>query len=70
MQHLETCLLIAEAHRVLRHLVLVLTVFFHCIYKMKYSCSQDSSVCLLDFWSRNAPLVKNPANRVSFDLPR
>ena len=29
MQHLETCLLIAEANRMLCHLVMVLTVFFH-----------------------------------------
>ena len=35
----ETCLWIAEAHRVLcRHLVMFQTVFFHWIYKMKYSC--------------------------------
>ena len=44
MQHLETCLLIAEADRVLCHLVMVLTVFSHWMYKMKYSCYQDSSV--------------------------
>ena len=40
MQHLETCLLIAEADRVLYHLVMVLTVFFHWMYNMKYSCYQ------------------------------
>ena len=44
MQHLETCLLIAEADRVLCHLVMFLTVFFYWMYKMKYSCYQDSSV--------------------------
>ena len=44
MQHLETCLLIAEIDRVLCHLVIFLTVFFHRMYKMKYSCFQDSSV--------------------------
>ena len=44
MQHLETCLLIAEADRVLCHLVMFLTVFFYSMYKMKYSCYQDSSV--------------------------
>ena len=38
MQHLETCLLIAEADRV------VCQVFFHLLYKMKYSCYQDCSV--------------------------
>ena len=35
MKHLETCLLIAEAERLLCHLVMFL---------MKYSCFQDSSV--------------------------
>ena len=44
MQRLETCLLIAEADRVLCHLVVFLTVFFYWMYKMKYSCHQDSSV--------------------------
>ena len=44
MQHLETCLLIAEADRVLCHLVMFLTVFSYRMYKMKYSCYQDSSV--------------------------
>ena len=44
MQHLETCLLIAEANRVLCHLVMFSTVFFFWMYKMKHSCYQDSSV--------------------------
>ena len=44
MQHLETCLLIAGAHRVLCRLVMFFTVFSHWMYKMKYSCYQDSSV--------------------------
>ena len=44
MQHLETCLLIAEAVRVLCHLVMFLTLFFYWMYKMKNSCYQDSSV--------------------------
>ena len=43
MQHLETCLLKAEADRVLRHLTMFLTIFFYWRYKMKYSCYQDSS---------------------------
>ena len=38
MQGLETCLLIAEADRVLCHLVMFKTVFFYLMYKMKYSC--------------------------------
>ena len=44
MQYLETCLLIAEADRGLCHVVMFLTAFFHRMYKMKYSCYQDSSV--------------------------
>ena len=44
MQHLETCLLIAEADRVLCHFVMFLTVFFYWMYEMKCSCYQDSSV--------------------------
>ena len=35
MQRLETCLLIAEADRVLCHLVMFLTVFFYLMYQMK-----------------------------------
>ena len=52
MQHLETCLLIAEAVRVLCHLVMFLTLFFYWMYKMKNSCYQDSSVihgCFVSF---------------------
>ena len=44
MRHLETCLLTAEAGRVLCHLVMFLTAFSHWMDKMKYSCYQDSSV--------------------------
>ena len=44
MQHLETCLLIVKAVRVLCHLVMFLTVFCYWMYKMKYSFYQDSSV--------------------------
>ena len=36
--------LTAEADRVLRQLVMFLTVFFHWMYKMKFSCYQESSV--------------------------
>ena len=36
--------LTAEADRVLCHLVIFLTVFFQWMYKMKYSCFQESSV--------------------------
>ena len=36
--------LTAEADRVLSHLVMFLTVFFLWMYKMKYSCYQESSV--------------------------
>ena len=51
--------LTAEAERVLCQLVMFLTVFFHWMYKMKFSCYQESSiVCLLGFWLRNTLLVK------------
>ena len=40
----ETCFLIAEADRVLCHLVIFLPVFLHWIYKMKYSHYQHSFV--------------------------
>ena len=38
--------LTAEADRVFCQLVMFLTVFFHWMYKMKYSCYQESSVIL------------------------
>ena len=50
----ETCLLIAEADRVLCHLVVFLPVFMHWIYlKMKYSCYQNSFFILgwLVYWA-------------------
>ena len=46
--------------RVLCQLVMFFNVFLHWMYKMKYSCYQESSVihcysvCLLGFWLRNA----------------
>ena len=53
IQHLETCLLqqLTEADRVLCQLVMFLiTVFFHWMYKMKYSCYQESSVNVIHGW--------------------
>ena len=47
--------LTAEADRVLCQLVMFFTVFFHWIYKMKYTCYQES---LLNFWLRNELPVK------------
>ena len=71
MQHLETCFtLTAEADRVLCQLVMFLTVFFHWMYKMKYSCSQvcySWLVCSLVFWLRDASLVK-VGNPISSDF--
>ena len=72
MQHVENCLLIPEANRVLCHLPMFLTAFFHWTYKMKYSSYQDSSVILgcffffLRFWLRNAPLVKKSSEIIVF----
>ena len=49
MQHLKTCLLIAKVDRVLCHLAMFLTVFFHWMFKMKYSSFQDYSVVPVRF---------------------
>ena len=64
MQHLETCLLIAEADRVLYHLLIVLTFFLldveneiQLLQRMFY---YSWLVCLLGFSLRDAPLVGNP----------
>ena len=50
------------ADGVLCRLMMFLTVFFHLMFKVKYSCYQDSCyswlVCLLGFWLRNASLVE------------
>ena len=40
MQHLESCLLIAEADRVLSHPVIFLSAFFHWMYKMNTATIQ------------------------------
>ena len=60
--------LTAEADRVLCPLVLFLTVFFHWVYKMKFSCYQESSVimlvCSLGFWLSNTSLVGNPISDI------
>ena len=64
MPYLETCLLIAETDRVLCHLLMILTVYFHWICKMKYSCYQEYFVIhgWFVYWIlvKNAPLVGNP----------
>ena len=44
MQHLESCLLWQLKLTVLSQLVMFLTVFFHWMYKMKYSCYQECSL--------------------------
>ena len=59
MQHLETCFSIAEADRVLCHLVMVLTVFFQLMYKMRYSCYQEYFV--IHGWFAHRILVKKCA---------
>ena len=55
--------LTAEADRVLFQLGMFLTVFSLRMYKLKYSCYQESSIyswllCLLGFWLRNTSLVE------------
>ena len=74
-QHLETCLLwqlkLTEFCHVLFQLVMFLTVFFHWMYNMKYSCYQESSVihgCFV-YWVfgwETAPLVKVGWHRFRF----
>ena len=53
--------LTAEADRVLCQLVMFLTVFFHWMYKMKYSCYQESSVIHGVAWPQQC--WKSCANR-------
>ena len=70
LQHLETCLLIAEADRVLCHLGMFLTVFFlldvqNEIQLLSRFFCNSWLVCLLRFWLRNAPLVKVTGNPIS-----
>ena len=56
--------LTAEADIVLSQLGMFLAFFFHWIYKMKFSCYQETVFCysrlvrLLGFWLRNTSLVK------------
>ena len=71
MQHLETCLPIAEADRVLCcYLVMFLTVFFPPDVRnekqllSRFFC-YSWLICLLGFWLRNAPLVKVIGNPIS-----
>ena len=62
MQHLETCILIAEVDRVLcRHLV-ICTKWIELL--SRFFCN-SWLVCLLGLWLRNAPLVKIIGNPVS-----
>ena len=75
MQHLETCLPIAEADRVLCcYLVMFLTVFFPPDVRnekqllSRFFC-YSWLICLLGFWLRNALIVKvirNPIVSFSF----
>ena len=70
MQHLETCLMIDEAGRVLFRLVM----FFICLFPLDLQNEiqllarffyYSRLVCLLGFWLRNVPLVKVIGNPIS-----
>ena len=76
MQHLETCLLIAEANRVLCPLMMFFNYLFPLdvqneIQLLSRFFFYSWLVCLLGFWLRNAPLVKvigNPILVASFSF--
>ena len=66
----ETCLLIAEADKVLYYLVMFLPDLLHLINKMKYSCYQHPLIFLaglfIGLWLRNAPLDKKKSEIIVF----
>ena len=59
--------LTAKADRVLCQLVMFLTVFFHWMYKMKYSCYQESSVIhgWFVYWVFGWQIAKIAASKAS-----
>ena len=66
MQRLETCLLIAEADRILCHLVMSLTVFFYLMFQRaanKIILCNSWLVCLLHF--RSSILTGKPEQLLS-----
>ena len=74
MRHLRLvwpCLLIAEASRVLCHLVMFLPVFLHWIY-LKWNTAAIKSLLLflaglfIGLWLRNAPLNKKKSEIIVF----
>ena len=71
MQHLETCLPIADDDRVLcRHLMFLTSRLFPLgvqneIQLLSRVFCYSWLVCLLGFWLRNAPLVKVIGNPIS-----
>ena len=64
MQHLETCLLIAETDRVFFNCLFLLDVQNEIQLLSKLFCS-SWLVCLLRFWLINAPLVKVTGHPIS-----
>ena len=64
MQHLETCLLIAETDRVFFNCLFLLDVQNEIQLLSRLFCS-SWLVCLLHFWLRNAPLVKVTGHPIS-----
>ena len=59
--------LTAEAGRILCQLVMFLTVFSHCMYKVKFSCYQESSVIhgWFVYWVFGWPIAKIAASKAS-----
>ena len=71
MQHVENCLLIAEANRVLCHLLMFLTAFCpldlqHEIQLLSRFFCYSWLVFFWRFWLRNAPLVKKSSEIIVF----
>ena len=74
MQRLETCLLIAEADRVLSGSFVSSCDVLNCLFLLGVQIERQLLsrlfcnswlVCLLRFWLRNAPLVKVIGNPIS-----
>ena len=62
--------LTAKADRVLCQLVMCLTAFFHRMYKMNFSCYQESSVihCLFVYWNFGWEIRRSSKSEIRFQM--